>query len=372
MASVEQKDAQKNAKKEKKRRELARQGVKMEEDNSDSQHSLSKNLLSDVEQKLLKWKRFNPFTAPSGMKLIGSYLDKRIPPRLGVPEIAFLGRSNVGKSSLLNKLSTRTSGDEARVGKTPGATASVNLYALLGKAKTKAIEDKIILGFVDLPGFGYAKLSKAVQAEVQEAAERYLGRRQELALGLLLVDARRVPSDDDCAVLAALYDLDIPIVVVATKVDKLSKNEVPRAMEKIGKRLGLPPGQPLCVSAVTGEGIKDLWRILMEASETKIEEVKEELQRSQEEGSEEMREGSMLPSYEDDNERYEQGYDWITDSSVTYDYNRDEIEEREKLDEEEYSADMRSDSYSENNDQKLLKLKDLKRISRNMQRRGDL
>lgn len=343
----------------------------MEDNESVSRPSLSKNLLSDVEQKLLKWRRFNPFTTPSGMKLIGSYLDKRIPPRLGVPEIAFLGRSNVGKSSLLNQLSTRARGDEARVGKTPGATASVNLYAMLGKSKAKALDDKIILGLVDLPGFGYAKLSKEVQAEVQEAAERYLGRRQELALGLLLVDARRVPSDDDCAVLAALYDLNIPIVVVATKVDKLNKNMVGEAMETIRKRLGLPPGQPLCVSTITGEGTKDLWRIVMEACETKVEELKNELQHSQENGPEDGPEGNMSPQ-DDDAERYDQGYDWITGSSVMYDYDSNELEEREEFDEKDFLTEVRDYSDEERPDSEILKLKDLKRISRQMERRGDL
>jgi len=77
----------------------------------------------------------NPVTTPSGLTMIGAYLDKRLPPSLGVPEIAFLGRSNVGKSSLLNRLVSKAGGDSARVGKTPGATAAVKLYALLGQKR---------------------------------------------------------------------------------------------------------------------------------------------------------------------------------------------------------------------------------------------
>ena len=108
------------------------------------------------------------------------------------------------------------------MGKTPGATASVNLYSLNASAAKK---NRPLLAFADLPGFGYAKLSKEVKESVEMAAERYLGKRKELALGILLVDVRRVPSDDDRAVLTALYDMGVPILVVATKIDKIgSKN----------------------------------------------------------------------------------------------------------------------------------------------------
>lgn len=167
--------------------------------------------------------------------------------------LPFFLRSNVGKSSLLNRLSSfsrREEGfnDVARVGKTPGATASVNLYAFYDK------KEKPLLGFVDLPGFGYAKLSKGIKESVQQTAEKYLGKRTELVLGILLVDIRRVPSEDDRIVLAALFDMGVPIVVVATKTDKLSKNEVEYRLEDIRDGLGLPEGQPMRVSSRTGEG----------------------------------------------------------------------------------------------------------------------
>ncbi len=152
----------------------------------------SNRLISTADRIMLNWKRFNPYSAPSDLTLVGSYLEKRLPPSLGVPEVAFLGRSNVGKSSLLNKLVAKAGGDTARVGKTPGATAAVNLYALLGQPRrngggafiTEAAGGaKPILGLVDLPGFGFAKLSKETKESLEDTAELYLGKRRELSLG---------------------------------------------------------------------------------------------------------------------------------------------------------------------------------------------
>ena len=150
---------------------------------------ISKAFLNQFDKSFLAWKWFSLSAVPCDMKFVAAVLDQKPLPRISVPKIAFLGCSNVGKSSLLNRLSSfannknnnNGSNDEARVGKTPGATASVNLYALFDKSK------RPLLGLVELPGFGYAKLSKEVQESVQQAAERYLGNRQELVLGILLV-----------------------------------------------------------------------------------------------------------------------------------------------------------------------------------------
>jgi GTP-binding protein len=206
----------------------------------------------------------------------------------------------------------------ARVGKTPGATASVNLYALFD-----ARRDRDVLGLCDLPGFGYAKLSKEVQESVQVAAERYLSKRRQLALGILLVDIRRAPSDDDRAVLAALYDLGVPILVVATKVDKVDSDRRRQScLEAIRSGLGLPPNQPLAVSSATGDGCRHLWRIVLEACENAVDEFGSKYEGDSDrrsEGRSPAGEADERSSYNhdlllpDDGDEivYDQGYDWI-------------------------------------------------------------
>jgi GTP-binding protein len=384
------KDAKQNVETEKIRRKLAREEGIHQIPMTTKEQTKSKALMSDANRMLLKWKRFNPTTAPCGMSFIGSYLDKRLPPRLGVPEVAFLGRSNVGKSSLLNRLSSsakssKFANDEARVGKTPGATASVNLYAMLGSAKKNAEMSKPILGLADLPGFGYAKLSKEVQEAVQLAAERYLGKREELALGILLVDARREPSEDDRAVLAALYDMGVPLIVVATKVDKLQKTEVEPSLEIIRRGLGLPHGQPLCVSSVTGEGTKELWKIVLEACEVRVEELRDKLERAGADKDEtEEKQYETIPLEDEENPLlfedgedvvYDQGFDWVHDSAVMYDGESndlgDEFVEADEDDRWETDDDNSFDDM-EYDDKEAFKLKNLKKRVRGMERRGEI
>jgi GTP-binding protein len=205
------------------------------------------------------------------------------------------------------------------VGKTPGATASVNLYALFDVKKTKkggVVRD--VLGLCDLPGFGYAKLSKQVQESVQFAAERYLSKRRQLALGILLVDIRRTPSDDDRAVLAAMYDLGVPILVVATKVDKVdSEHRRELCLETIRNGLGLPANQPLAVSSATGGGCRHLWKIILEACENAVEEFGskyESISDRRATGSPVEVEADDHEFFEPDDEDeivYDQGHDWI-------------------------------------------------------------
>ena len=365
------KDAAANVVAEKRRRQLVKDGIDVDEEPAPVRvKTLSKNMLSEADQGILKWRRFNPVTAPVGMQFVGSYLDHRLPPRLGVPEIAFLGRSNVGKSSLLNRL-VPSGTDEARVGKTPGATASVNIYTLMEQSN-KGGTQKAILGLADLPGFGYAKLSKEVQQSVQQAAERYLSKREELALGILLVDSRRVPSDDDRAILAALYDIGVPIVVVATKIDKLSKNELDRSMETIRDELGLAEGQPLQISSVTGEGTKALWTIIMEACEIRVDELKQKRERDNEQveevGGLAMDEDGNMMTFDDGEElAYDQGYDWIHGiEKVSYGGDANDFDPNAY--EDDAVGDIDEDEvFAQSPD---LTLKELKRAAKIMERDG--
>ena len=398
-----EKDMKKNIQSEKVRRERIRLGIDSPSDADKNASNKSQKadisganrLMSTADRAMLGWKRFNPQSAPSDLTMVGAYLGRQLPPSLGVPEVAFLGRSNVGKSSLLNRLVTKAGGDSARVGKTPGATASVNLYALLGQPKRNRNnslpggEAKPILGFADLPGFGYAKLSKETKESVEEAAERYLGKRRELALGVLLVDSRRVPNADDRAVLAALYDIGVPLIVVATKSDKLKGSEVESAMEIIREGLGLPDGQPLRVSGVTGEGIKDLWRIVLDACETRVDELKLALQEGRDDGGvmrvldeedeiDEWYKDDLLEdeNFEDEDVYYDQGYDWVRgesddEGSGGYDdfYNGDVyVDDADDISEEnsnwnEEKQRMENESF---------KLKNLKKRVEEMERRGEI
>lgn len=355
---VSKKDMTKNVKAEKERRKLAQEeGIHNVKE--DLNLKVSKTFLSNEDKTLLAWKRFAQ-SQQDEIDFIGAYLDYQLPPKLGAPEVAFLGRSNVGKSSLLNKL---VGSETARVGKTPGATASVNLYGMFRK-------NKAILGLVDLPGFGYAKLSKESKESVRQAAENYLGKRRELMLGILLVDIRRDPSDDDRAVLAAMFDIGVPIIVVATKVDKLSKTQLDDSLTTIQEGLGLPEGQPFCVSSMTGEGIKDLWRIIMEVCESGVAEFKAKV----EEGKLDEAGPESLPFADEDDIAYNQGFDWVHDnSSVMYEgdegdafYYEDEMEGEEGFyyEEEEEEEDIES--------MKKQSMKYLRQKAKDMERRGEL
>ena len=331
------KDIKKNIESEIQRRNAVRDGTLpssvVTSSTADTQADItaSSSLLTNTDRQLFNFKRFDPKRDIDSMTFKGAFLGNRTPPRLGVPEVAFLGRSNVGKSSLLNTLSKKASNtsqmDTAVVGKTPGATASVNLYSLNASAAKK---NRPLLAFADLPGFGYAKLSKEVKESVEMAAERYLGKRKELALGILLVDVRRVPSDDDRAVLAALYDMGVPILVVATKIDKIgSKNMLEKQLEEVRVGLGLPLGQPFSVSSVTGLGIKQLWGIIMDACEDKIDELREAVETGGESKvSEDDAEAFGNVQLDEDgnyldDEAVAEGYEWIQSFAYHDDSNDD-------------------------------------------------
>jgi GTP-binding protein len=169
-------------------------------------------------------------------------------PAASVPEIAFLGRSNVGKSSLLNALV----GDKAaRVSQTPGRTRAINFFALLDEKQRQR------LVFADLPGYGYAKISKSISAGWPAFIEPYLAERETLGLCVCLVDSNIPPQPSDAQLLEWLRAAGRGFVVAATKIDRLSGNERTRNLAALKKALELDEILP--VSAKTGYGIKELW-----------------------------------------------------------------------------------------------------------------
>ena len=173
-------------------------------------------------------------------------------PRDGLPEIAFVGRSNVGKSSLLNSLVQRR--DLARVSKTPGKTRLINFFRL---------DDCCYL--VDLPGYGYAKVPKAMQMKWANLLENYLQHRRELVGVVQLVDLRHPPTADDCQMFTWLMAFNIPVIVVGTKADKISRGRRKRQEEQVAKVLELSPLTSLVsYSSLSGVGRTELLGLLQD------------------------------------------------------------------------------------------------------------
>jgi GTP-binding protein len=169
-------------------------------------------------------------------------------PASDVPEIAFLGRSNVGKSSLLNTLVGEKT---ARVSQTPGRTRAINFFALLDPRQQPQ------LMFADLPGYGYAKISKSISAGWQEFIEPYLAIRSTLELCICLVDSNVPAQPPDRQLIDWLRASGRDFAVVATKIDRLSGNQRTRNM--LALKNGLELDDVLPVSAKTGYGLKELW-----------------------------------------------------------------------------------------------------------------
>jgi GTP-binding protein len=178
-----------------------------------------------------------------------------------VPEIAFAGRSNVGKSSLINSLLNRRG--LAKVSRTPGKTRAVNLFSV-------ATDDPALPRFllVDLPGYGYAKVSKDIRAQWAPLIEQYLRRRTPRLTVVLLVESRAAGALDRQTV-AWLTSIGRPPLVVATKADKLKPGERVKALRLLRETLDLPDGAPFTAySSATGEGRDHLWAMLKERSRT--------------------------------------------------------------------------------------------------------
>ncbi|MFO7894055.1 MAG: ribosome biogenesis GTP-binding protein YihA/YsxC [Longimicrobiales bacterium] len=178
----------------------------------------------------------------------------------GLPEVAFSGRSNVGKSSLINRLLGRTRTPIARVSKSPGKTREVNFFQV-DAVGFESGED-VAFFLVDLPGYGYAKVPDQVRGAWKPLIESYLRRSPALQGVVQLVDARHGLTRDDHQMLAFLADLGTPALVVLTKVDKLKRSERKKKFDTITRELGLEMEQIVPFSAVTGEGRDELLRAL--------------------------------------------------------------------------------------------------------------
>jgi GTP-binding protein len=175
----------------------------------------------------------------------------------GAPEIAFLGRSNVGKSSLINSL---LGSKQAHTSSTPGRTRAINFFALHEGAGDK-MKQKPTLIFADLPGYGYAKISKSISAEWPKFIEPYLADRDALALCICLVDTNIPPQPSDSQLIDYFKQTQRPYLVVGTKADRLSNNVLAKSVAALKREHGVD--EILAVSAKTDAGTKALWQRLM-------------------------------------------------------------------------------------------------------------
>ena len=178
-------------------------------------------------------------------------------PAAGLPEIAFLGRSNVGKSSVINSLvGTKL----AKTSSTPGRTRAINFFEvrIAGKPRPELI-------FTDLPGYGYAKLSREISAQWPQFIDPYLRDRPTLALCLALVDSNIPPQKSDEQLLTFLAATARPFVIVATKSDRLSGNTLRNALRLFEEKY--PSARILPFSAKTGTGREELWQEIRKAAE---------------------------------------------------------------------------------------------------------
>jgi GTP-binding protein len=188
----------------------------------------------------------------AGKRLVflGSHYEA--PPKLKFPEVAFVGRSNVGKSSAINKL--LNTNRAARVSKTPGRTQAINLFE---------IEERLI--FADLPGYGFAKVPDSVKQKWHALIGGYLSDRSSLKLVVVLVDLRRDPQELDSEMIWWLREERVPLMVLATKQDKLSRNKAASALAKVRKGFGVSKKMCIGFSSMSGAGVDEMWSLIDEA-----------------------------------------------------------------------------------------------------------
>jgi len=175
--------------------------------------------------------------------------------RDGLPQVAFAGRSNVGKSSVINRLLNRK--NFARVGAAPGKTIHINYFKIDGA-----------FYLVDLPGYGYAKVSKSERDRWGKLMETYFAHPELMTMGVMIVDSRHKPTADDCTMAQWFKDTGRPMVVVANKLDKLKKSEIQPNLDQIRLTLELEEDVPVIpFSAEKGDGRQDLLSAIFAAAE---------------------------------------------------------------------------------------------------------
>jgi len=185
----------------------------------------------------------------------GVFFDIKQLPAENFPEIALVGRSNVGKSSLINRMVNRK--NLAKSSSTPGKTRSINYYLINGQWH-----------LVDLPGYGYAKVSKSERQKWGRMIERYLQERIQLRGVIQLLDIRHTPGENDLMMNEWLLHYEIPVLLIATKADKVSRGARQKHIAAIRHAMTLQTEElPLCFSAQTGEGVEELKAAISEVLE---------------------------------------------------------------------------------------------------------
>jgi GTP-binding protein len=169
-----------------------------------------------------------------------------------LPEVAFAGKSNVGKSSLINTLLNKK--NLARISSTPGRTQTINFFKVNKK-----------LFFVDLPGYGFAHVPIEVRKKWRPMVEEFLMVDSRLRLVILIVDVRRDPNPDDARLLEWFRHYSLPFLVVMTKVDKVSRNEISKQKQNLKNFFELTEDKIIPFSAVTGEGRNEIWKRIEQA-----------------------------------------------------------------------------------------------------------
>jgi len=194
-------------------------------------------------------------TIPNHAEVVLSVTTPAQFPREGLPEIAFAGRSNVGKSSLINRLlgSSRL----ARTSKTPGRTQALNYYRIHPEKGSPFF-------LVDMPGYGFAKVNKQLHAQWERLVEHYLPEHETLCGVVHLVDLRHPPQPLDLEMVAWLQHYELNYLIVGTKADKIAKTKVPDALLQVAETLNIDSVNTLAFSAETGLGRDALWRWVLD------------------------------------------------------------------------------------------------------------